>query len=409
MDLTPSPAGATKLAEVKRFMQECVYPAEPRYAEQRDVLREQGSPNDPPEVLTALITEARRRGLWNLFLPAVSGLSNVDYAFIAEETGRSPFIAPAAMNSMSPDTGNMELLALFGDDQQKHDWLDPLLDGRIRSGFCMTEPDVASSDATNISTSIRRDGDEYVVNGRKWWTTGAADPRCELLIVMGKTDPSAPRHRQHSMILVPRHAPGVRQVRVLPVFGFLEQQGHCEMEFTDVRVPAANLIRAEGDGFAVAQGRLGPGRIHHCMRAVGMAERALELACGRAVSRVAFGKQLADQGMVQAQIAESRIEIDQARLLTLQAAWLIDEHGSSHARTQIAAIKVAAPRAALNALDRSMQIHGAAGLSDDLPLAEIWARARTLRIVDGPDEVHLRTIARQELRAYRSASSPVPA
>jgi len=406
MDFSPSPLAAQWLATVRDYMDRSVYPAEPVYEEQRRELTARGRPNDLPPVMVELQAEARSLGLWNLFLPAVSGLSNLDYAAIAEETGRSPFIAPAAMNSLSPDSGNMELLHMFATEDQRRRWLQPLLDGDIRSGFSMTEPDVASSDATNISTSIVRDGDDYVINGRKWWTTGAGDPRCRVLIVMGKTDPDAPPHRQQSMILVPLETPGVEVVRVLPVFGFRDQQGHCEITYTDVRVHVTNLLGGEGDGFVVAQSRLGPGRVHHCMRAIGMAERALELACRRAMSRVAFGGPLSDQGLVQAQIAESRMEIEQTRLLVLKTAWLIDEVGAKQARTEIAAIKVMAPRVALKVLDRSIQIHGGAGVTEDFPLAEIWSRARTLRIVDGPDEVHLRTVARQEIRKYRS---PAPA
>jgi len=402
MDFAPSPMAEHWLTIVRDFMERSVYPAEPVYEEQRKALTATGRPNDVPAVMTELQSEARSLGLWNLFLPAVSGLSILDYAVIAEETGRSPFIGPAAMNCLSPDTGNMELLHMFATEEQRRQWLEPLLEGEIRSGFSMTEPDVASSDATNISTSIVRDGDDYVINGRKWWTTGAADPRCRLLIVMGKTDPDAPTHRQQSMILVPLDTPGVEVVRVLPVFGFRDQQGHCEITYTDVRVPATNLLGGLGDGFAVAQARLGPGRVHHCMRAIGMAERALELACQRAMSRVAFGGPLIDQGVIQAQIAESRMEIEQARLLVLKAAWMIDRVGAKQARSEIAAIKVVAPRAALNVLDRSIQIHGGAGVTEDFPLAEIWSRARTLRLVDGPDDVHIRTVARQEIRKYRS-------
>jgi acyl-CoA dehydrogenase len=306
------------------------------------------------------------------------------------------------MNCLSPDSGNMELLHLFGTDEQKQQWLGPLLDGRIRSGFSMTEPDVASSDASNIATRIDRDGDEYVLNGRKWWTTGAADPRCAVLIVLGRSDPAGPPGRQHSMLLVPRDTPGVKVVRTLPVYGYQEQQGHCEISYTDVRVPQANLIGEEGGGLAVAQGRLGPGRVHHCMRAIGMAERALALACQRALARHAFGSAVADQGAVQAQIAEARIAIEQVRLLVLKTAWLIDTVGARQARTEISAIKVAAPRVACEVIDRAIQIHGAAGVSDDTPLALIWSRARTLRIVDGPEDVHIRQVARRELRKYRA-------
>ncbi|HEY4098252.1 MAG TPA: acyl-CoA dehydrogenase family protein [Baekduia sp.] len=401
MDLTVSDAARTSLLDVRSFMDDAVIPAEQIYLEQRAALSAQGRPNDAPPVLHELIAEARSRGLWNLFLPEVSGLSQVAYAMLAEETGRSPFIGPASMNCQSPDSGNMELLQMFGTEEQQRTWLDPLLDGTIRSGFSMTEPDVASSDATNISTTIDGDGDEYVVNGRKWWTTGAADPRCRLLIVMGKTDPGADAHRQQSMILVPIDTPGVTVERVLPVYGFLEQQGHCEISYDNVRVPASNLLGEQGAGFALAQARLGPGRIHHCMRAIGMAERALEMACRRVLARTAFGGLLADQGVIRAQIAESRMEIEQARLLVLKTAWLVDTGGVSRARTEISAIKVIAPRMATAVIDRSIQMHGALGFSDDLPLAGIWARARTLRMVDGPDEVHIRNVARSELRKYR--------
>jgi acyl-CoA dehydrogenase len=294
----------------------------------------------------------------------------------------------------------MEVLHMFGTAQQKERWLRPLMDGEIRSAFAMTEPAVASSDATNISTEIKRDGDDYVINGRKWWISGAADPRCKFFILMGKTDPEAPTHRQQSQILVPVDTPGVTILRNLPVFGYVDQHGHCEITFDNVRVPVSNLIGEEGGGFAIAQARLGPGRIHHCMRAVGVAERALELMCKRATSRVAFGKTLAEQGVVRQQIAESRMEIDQARLYTLYTAWLIDQYGAKGARSEIAAIKVMAPRACLNVIDRAIQVHGGGGVSDDFPLASMYAHARTLRLADGPDEVHLRSVARQELGKY---------
>jgi acyl-CoA dehydrogenase len=404
MDLSVSARAQELLAVVRDFMNERVIPAEPVYTLQRAELAAAGRLHDVPPIMTELIEQARGQELWNLFLPDVSGLTNVDYAVLAEETGRSPILGPAAMNCLSPDSGNMELLHMFGTDEQKSRWLDPLLEGQIRSGFSMTEPDVASSDATNISTTITRDGDDYLVNGRKWWTTGAADPRCRLLIVMGRSNPGAARHQQHSMILVPIDTPGVRVVRVLPVFGFLEQQGHCEISYEDVRVPADSLLGDEGAGFAIAQARLGPGRIHHCMRAIGMAERALELACRRSLSRTVFGGPLSDQGVVRAQIAESRMEIEQARLLVLKTAWLLDQVGVQAARSEIAAIKVVAPRTAVQVIDRSIQIHGGAGFSDDLPLAGIYARARTLRVVDGPDEVHIRTVARTELRRYRETA-----
>jgi acyl-CoA dehydrogenase len=345
--------------------------------------------------------EARSRDLWNLFLPSLSGLSNVDYAAVAEITGWSPVIAPEAINCQAPDTGNMETLHLFGSDEQKSRWLEPLLSGEIRSAFAMTEPAVASSDATNITTRIERDGDDYVINGRKWWITGVADERCRIFIVMGKTDPAAASHRQQSMVLVPRDAPGVEIVRHLPIFGYQDQHGHSEIVFRDVRVPATNLLAGEGDGFAIAQARLGPGRIHHAMRAVGMAERALALMVERAQSRVAFGQTLAEQGSVRDLIADSRIEIDQARLLVYKTAWLIDRFGAKGARTEIAAIKVAAPAMALRVIDRAIEVFGAAGVSDDTPLAYFYAWGRVLRIVDGPDAVHRRSIAGQELRRVR--------
>ena len=399
MDFALSPAAQAYLDKLRAFMDEHIYPAEERYHAWQ--MEEGHGPHDDPPFLEDLKAEARKRGLWNLFLPGEGHpLTVTDYATLAEQTGRSIELAPESINCAAPDTGNMEVLHLFGTPQQKERWLRPLLEGEIRSGFAMTEPDVASSDATNIQTSITRDGDSYVVNGRKWWTTGAADPRCEVLIVMGKTDPDAPAHRQQSMVLVPLDTPGVEVVRSLPVFGYSDQHGHCEITFTDVRVPVSNLVGAEGGGFAIAQARLGPGRIHHCMRTLGVAERALRLLCERASSRVAFGKTLAEQGVVQQQIAESRLEIDQTRLLVLHAAWLIDRVGAKGAATEIAEIKVAAPRVALNVLDRAIQVHGGMGVSDDVPLASMWAHVRTLRLADGPDEVHLRSIARRELRRY---------
>ncbi len=398
MDFAPSPMAQEHLGRLQAFMDERVFPAEQAYEEYR---REKGyGDHTLPPVVEELKAEAQARGLWNLFLPDVSGLSNLDYAPLAELTGWSVHIAPEALNCAAPDTGNMEVLHMFGTAEQKSAWLQPLLDGHIRSAFGMTEPDVASSDATNISTRIERDGDDYVINGRKWWTTGINDPRCKIMIVMGKTDLNESVHRQQSMILVPVDTPGVEVVRALPVFGYQDQHGHGEVRFTDVRVPATNLIGNEGDGFMIAQARLGPGRIHHCMRSIGIAERALKLMCERAASRVAFGKPLAQQGVVQEQIAESRIAIEQARLLTLKAAWMIDNVGARGARTEIAAIKVIAPRMALDVLDRAIQVHGGAGVSDDFPLAAMWAGMRTLRLADGPDEVHLRTVARQELGAY---------
>ena len=378
-------------------MDEHVLPAEAVYADQRRALRIQGRPYALPPIVEQLKAEARRRELWNLFLPDVSGLTVLDYAPIAELTGWSPEIAPEALNCAAPDTGNMEVLHLVGTEEQQRQWLDPLLAGEIRSGFAMTEPDVASSDARNIRTSIVRDGEDYVINGRKWWTTGSADDRCKILIVMGRTDPEAAAYRQQSMILVPVDAPGVELVRSLPVFGYEDQHGHGEFVFTDVRVPATNLLGGEGDGFAIAQARLGPGRVHHCMRAIGMAERALSLMTERARSRVAFGRPLAEHGMLQRQVAEARIAIEQVRLLVLKTAWLIDTVGAKGAATEIAAIKVAAPRVACQVIDDAIQVYGGAGVSDDVPLAAMYAAARTLRIADGPDEVHLRSVARHEL------------
>jgi acyl-CoA dehydrogenase len=406
MDFDLSPRAADHLARLQAFMDECVFPAEHGYARYREVRRGRDEHSVPP-IVEQLKAEARERGLWNLFLPDVSGLINLEYAPLAELTGWSPHLAPEALNCAAPDTGNMEVLHQFGTAEQKARWLQPLLDGRIRSAFAMTEPEVASSDATNIRTSIVRDGDDYVINGHKWWISGAADPRCAILVVMGKTDPTAAAHRQQSMVLVPMDTPGVELVRSLPVFGYYPQHGHCELRFTDVRVPASNLIAGEGDGFLIAQARLGPGRIHHCMRALGAGERALHLMVERASSRVAFGGSLADQGVVQQQIAESRMALDQARLMVLRTAWLIDRHGAKGARGEIAAIKVLAPRAALAVIDRAIQVHGGCGVSDDVPLAELYAGIRTLRIADGPDEVHVRTVARQELARHRAPAQPL--
>jgi len=382
------------------FMDEHVYPAEPVYHEQ---LVASGNPHSHPPVMEELKERARELGLWNLFLPEptqgvdVPGLSNSEYAPLAEIMGRS-HIAPEACNCAAPDTGNMEVLNLFGSPEQKERWLVPLLEGEIRSAFAMTEPAVASSDATNIELRIERDGDDYVLNGCKWWISGAMRERCKILIVMGKTDPDGPTFKQQSMILVPKDTPGVTVVRNLPVFGYIDQEGHAELTFEDVRVPASNLVSEEGHGFLIAQARLGPGRIHHCMRTIGAAERALELMCARAASRVTFGQPIAERANVQDWIAESRIEIDMARLLTLKAAWLMDTAGNKHARTEIAAIKVAAPNVALKVIDRAIQVHGGGGVSDDFPLASMYAHLRTLRLADGPDEVHKRSIARMELR-----------
>jgi acyl-CoA dehydrogenase len=389
-------------ARLQQFMDEKVIPAEGVFHQQRADLVAAGKPHDLPAIVEVLKADAKAQGLWNLFLPHSQdphhGLTVTDYATLAEITGWSVEIAPEAINCSAPDTGNMEVLDMFGTDAQKEQWLKPLLAGEIRSGFAMTEPDVASSDARNIQTSIVRDGDSYVINGRKWWTTGAMDPRCQILIVMGKTNPEADSYNQQSMVLVPINTPGVTVERNLTVFGYVDQHGHAEVTFKDVRVPVANLIGKEGTGFAIAQARLGPGRVHHCMRAIGMAERALSLMIARANSRVAFGKELSHQGTIQNWIAESRIEIEQARLLVLKCAWMIDTHGAKAARKEIAAIKVAVPRMAQQVVDRAIQVHGGAGVSQDTVLASMYAGIRTLRIVDGPDEVHIRDIARMEIQ-----------
>ncbi|MFF4650434.1 acyl-CoA dehydrogenase family protein [Streptomyces sp. NPDC001380] len=384
------------------FMDEHVHPAEPvLQAELADPAR---TPWTVPPVVGRLQAEARRQGLWNLFLPGEhgAGLTNLQYAPLAEVTGRSVQLAPAALNCAAPDTGNMEVLAEFGDEAQRKQWLEPLLAGEIRSAFAMTEPDVASSDATNIATRIERDGDTYVVNGRKWYITGAMNPDCRILIVMGKTDPDAPKHRQQSMVLVPRDTPGVTVRRGMQVFGYddADHGGHAEIVFEDVRVPAGNIIGGEGEGFAIAQARLGPGRIHHCMRAIGLAERALELMCRRALDRSAFGRPLAEQGVVQEWIAESRVRIEQARLLVLKTAWLMDTVGNRGAHTEIQSIKIIVPAAVEWILDKAVQVHGAAGVSQDFPLAAMWAGNRTLRLADGPDEVHKRSLARRELKRH---------
>ncbi|MBV9089309.1 MAG: acyl-CoA dehydrogenase family protein [Mycobacteriaceae bacterium] len=382
------------------FMTEFVFPAEAEY----DRFRLENGPGDHtvPPVIEELKTLARERGLWNLFLPSVSGLTNTDYTPLAELTGWSPEIAPEAINCAAPDTGNMEILHMFGTEQQRKDWLEPLLNGEIRSAFSMTEPAVASSDATNIATTIERDGDDYVINGRKWWSSGAADPRCKVLIVMGRTGPDAAPHRQQSMILVPVDTAGVNIARSTPVFGWHDQHGHCEIVYDNVRVPAANLLGEQGAGFAIAQARLGPGRIHHCMRALGAAERALALMVDRARNRVAFGRPLAEQGVVRESIAKSRNEIDQARLLCEKAAWTIDQHGNKEARNLVAQIKAVAPQVACDVIDRAIQVFGAAGVSDDVPLARMYSWHRAMRIFDGPDEVHMRSIARAEIAREKS-------
>ncbi|MFG2522030.1 acyl-CoA dehydrogenase family protein [Streptomyces sp. NPDC048527] len=380
------------------FMDERIYPAESVYEAQ---MVESGDPHFHPPILEELKADAKKRGLWNLFHPHPEwgpGLTNLEYAPLAEIMGRSAHLAPEATNCNAPDTGNMEVLTLFGTDEHKEKWLKPLLDGEIASAFAMTEPAVASSDATNIQLRMERDGDDYVLNGRKWWTSNALHKNCKVLIVMGKTEPEAATHRQQSMMVVPIDTPGVTVLRNLPVFGYKDREGHAEVVFENVRVPVTALLAGEGDGFMISQARLGPGRIHHCMRAVGMAERALDLMIDRAQARTTFGEPVANRANVQDWIAESRIEIDMVRLLTLKAAHLMDTVGNRHARTEIAAIKVAAPEVALKVVDRAIQVHGGGGVSDDFPLASMYAHLRTLRLADGPDEVHKRTIAMRELR-----------
>ncbi|MET7519735.1 acyl-CoA dehydrogenase family protein [Streptomyces sp. NPDC051956] len=380
------------------FMDERIYPAESVYEAQ---MAESGDPHFHPPILEELKADAKKRGLWNLFHPHPEwgpGLTNLEYAPLAEIMGRSAHLAPEATNCNAPDTGNMEVLTLFGTDEHKEKWLKPLLDGEIASAFAMTEPAVASSDATNIQLRMERDGDDYVLNGRKWWTSNALHKNCKVLIVMGKTEPEAATHRQQSMMVVPIDTPGVTVLRNLPVFGYKDREGHAEVVFENVRVPVTALLAGEGDGFMISQARLGPGRIHHCMRAVGMAERALDLMIDRAQARTTFGEPVANRANVQDWIAESRIEIDMVRLLTLKAAYLMDTVGNRHARTEIAAIKVAAPEVALKVVDRAIQVHGGGGVSDDFPLASMYAHLRTLRLADGPDEVHKRTIAMRELR-----------
>jgi acyl-CoA dehydrogenase len=410
MDFAPDATAREYTERARAFLDERVLPAEPVLEEQLAATADEWGVRP---IVRELQQAARAQGLWNLFLPGGehgsaggangnggAGLTNLQYAPIAEVTGWSPRLAPAAFNCAAPDTGNMEVLNDFGTPEQKEQWLEPLLDARIRSSFCMTEPEVASSDATNIGTRIRRDGDHYVVSGRKWWSTGAMNPDAAVFIVMGKTDPDAARHRQQSMILVPRDAPGVRIVRPLTVFGYDDRDhgGHAEIAFDDVRVPAANLIAGEGDGFAIAQARLGPGRIHHCMRALGMGERALSLMTERARAREAFGRSLAEQGVVREWVAEARIQLEALRLLVLKTAWLMDTVGNKHAMTEIQAIKIAVPRAVQQIVDRAIQVHGGAGVSSDTPLAELYAGVRSLRIADGPDEVHLASLGRAQLR-----------
>lgn len=400
MDFDFSPKVVELSSRIDEFMKAHVYPNEAAYFE---YLNQGDSRWVIPPIIEELKRKAREAGLWNLFLPESdlgAGLTNLEYAPLAELMGRSP-IASEVFNCSAPDTGNMEVIARYGNDAQKDEWLTPLLNGEIRSAFAMTEPDVASSDATNIQSTITREGEEYVINGRKWWISGAMDPRCKILIFMGKTDPEADRHKQQSMILVPMDTPGVTVVRPLPVYGYDDApHGHAEMKFEDVRVPESNLLLGEGRGFEIAQGRLGPGRIHHCMRLIGLAERALEKLCVRANERVAFGKPLSAQGVVRETIANSRIDIDQARLLTLKAADMMDKVGNKAARMEIAMIKVVAPSMALRVIDRAVQVHGGAGVCNDFGLAGAWAGARTLRLADGPDEVHRAAIAKLELARH---------
>ncbi|WP_423057915.1 acyl-CoA dehydrogenase family protein [Brevibacterium linens] len=403
MDFAPDEKTRDYQARLNAFMDDFVYPAEPVYHRQR---AEAGDPNFHPPVLEDLKREARSQGLWNLFLPYDewgAGLTNLQYAHLAEITGRSAEIAPEAINCNAPDTGNMEVLALFGTDEHKEKWLKPLLDGEIASAFCMTEPAVASSDATNIEMSIVSDGDDYVLNGRKWFASNALHANCRVFIVMGKTDLNAETHRQQSMLVVPKDTPGITVVRGLPVFGYLDREGHAEVVFEDVRVPKTALLSGEGDGFAISQARLGPGRIHHCMRSIGMAERALDLLIDRAQERVTFGQPLAERANIQDWIAEARVEIEATRLLVLKAAWMMDTVGNKEAATEIAAIKVKAPNMALKIIDRAIQVHGGGGVTDDFPLASFYAHQRTLRLADGPDEVHKRSIARRELRRRKNA------
>ncbi|MBY6707519.1 acyl-CoA dehydrogenase family protein [Rhodococcus sp. BP-241] len=400
MDFSYSARTDALLETLETFMTDHVLPAEKVYDAQ---IAANTNKHEQPAVMRELQETARSQGLWNLFMThdgLGAGLTNLEYAPLAEVVGRS-IIGNEAINCSAPDTGNMEILAMFGTEEQKKDWLEPLLDCRIRSAFAMTEPAVASSDATNITSTIRRDGDEYVLNGRKWYTSGVLDPDCKLIIFMGKSDPDGPTYRQQSMILVPADSPGIEVLRDLPMFGFHDRLGHGDVQFTDVRVPASNMLGAEGDGFAIAQGRLGPGRMHYAMRAVGMAERALEMMCRRSLDRVAFGAPLADRGVVREWIARSRIEIDQIRLLVLKSSWMIDTRGNASARSEVAAIKVAAMEVAHKVVDRAVQTFGAAGVSDDFVLARLHAITRALQIADGPSEVHLRTIARLETKKYR--------
>ncbi len=404
MDFAYTPKVAALRAQLEAFFDEFITPNEAAHQQEREANRLAGKPWTPSALMASLADKARERGLWNLFLPqsprAPQGLSNLEYAPLCEIMGRVPW-APEIFNCSAPDTGNMETIERYGTEEQKDRWLEPLLAGTIRSAFLMTEPAVASSDATNIQCSIRRDGDEYVINGRKWYSSGAGDPRCKLYIVMGKTDPTAETHKQQSMILVPSDAPGIRVLRPVTVFGYDEApHGHMDIQLTDVRVPVANLLLGEGRGFEIAQGRLGPGRIHHCMRSIGSAERALELMCQRLTSRVAFGRPISEFSVWHERIADARCMIEQARLLTLKAAYMMDTVGNKVARREIAMIKVVAPTMAQQIIDWAIQAHGGAGVSSDFPLAEAFSHARSLRLADGPDEVHRGTIAKLELARY---------
>jgi acyl-CoA dehydrogenase len=408
MDFAYTPRVEELRSKLLSFMHEAVLPAEPTYEEQ---MAAAGDPHHHPQIVEDLKKEARSRGLWNLFLPHHEegpNLSVLEYAPLAEITGWSPRLAPEALNCSAPDTGNMEILHMFGTPEQKERWLAPLLEGEIRSCFSMTEPDVASSDATNIRTRIKREGDEYIISGRKWFSSGAASARCKIGIVMGVTNPEADSHHRQSMVLVPFGTPGVVVERQPLVFGYQDRGGHPVVHYNNVRVPVANLLGEEGGGFAIAQARLGPGRIHHCMRAIGAAERCFELMCQRAKARTAFGKPLADQGVIQEWIADSRIRIEQARLLVLKTAWLIDNHGTKGARVEIAAIKVVAPEVLTYVADRAMQVFGAAGFTDDHPIAELWSMGRWLQVADGPDEVHRRSVARAELGRFEPGAVPPP-
>ena len=409
MDFDFSPRTKELQAQLQRFMDEHIYPNEARYEDEIEANTKAGKRWTPLQLIEELKPKARAQGLWNLFLPPTAGgkgskasgrefgLSNGDYAPLAEIMGRVPW-SPEVFNCSAPDTGNMETIERYGSEELKRQWLDPLLDGKIRSAFAMTEPNVASSDATNIAARIEKKGSEYVINGRKWWTSGAGDPRCKVYIFMGKTDPDAPRHSQQSMVIVPAETPGITILRPLSVFGYDDApHGHMEVDFKDVRVPVGNILLGEGRGFEIAQGRLGPGRIHHCMRLIGLAERALELMCKRASSRVAFGRTVAEQGVTRERIAEARCQIDMARLLTLKAAWMMDVAGNKTAKAEIAMIKVVAPNMACQVIDWAMQVHGGGGVSGDFPLANFYAGARTLRFADGPDEVHRNAIAKMEL------------